>query len=94
VVCEKLFLIKIDLTFTISQFLPQNIAFVSLITWFVRRSDKFRKNLWSVNLKASEHSEDVDEDGHIKLKLIAKWWSMRVWTEFVWLRLKRNNEIF
>jgi hypothetical protein len=49
--------------------------------------DEKCKQYFSLNVKRSDHLEDVSVDGTIILELILGKWGGKVWTEFTWHRM-------
>jgi hypothetical protein len=47
--------------------------------------------LWQGTLKGRDHSEQIEVDEKIILKWILEKYGLRVWTGFVWLRIRAGG---
>jgi hypothetical protein len=48
---------------------------------------------WLGNPKESDHLKDLDIKRAIILKLMLKKWDGRVWTVFIWIRVRTNGRL-
>jgi len=46
---------------------------------------------WLENLKGRDHSEDLDVDGRVILQWILQKYGGKLWTGFMWLKIKTSG---
>jgi hypothetical protein len=46
---------------------------------------------WLEDLKGRDHAENLGEDGNIILEWIFGKWGEKMWTGFIWLRIRTNG---
>jgi hypothetical protein len=62
-------------------------------TQHAKKLSKISRNYWLDNLKETEHSEDLDVNGEIKLNRCKRNKTRGVWTGITWLMIRANGRL-